>query len=134
MIVLFDANVLISGLTASQLCQEIIAIVLREHEPLTSPAIQAEAERSIRKKFSQHQAALAALKEYARFATLVDPPPLANPVCRDRDDDWVLSAAIAGEADAIVTGDQDLLILKQHQSIPILTPRQFLELLADPTS
>lgn len=52
-----------------------------------------------------------------------------QPICRDPDDDWILATPAAGEVDVIVTGDKDLLILKQFRSIPIVTPRGFLGLL-----
>jgi putative PIN family toxin of toxin-antitoxin system len=51
-------------------------------------------------------------------------------VCRDPNDDIFLSLAVAGRADAIVTGDSDLLSLTPFRSIPILTPTQFLARLA----
>lgn len=60
-------------------------------------------------------------------AKLVSPTPLAKPICRDPDDDWVLATAAAGEIDVIVTGDKDLLVLKRFRSIPIVTPRGFLQ-------
>jgi len=39
----------------------------------------------------------------------------------------VLAAAFAAKADAIVTGDDDLLALKSFEGIPILTARQILQ-------
>lgn len=48
---------------------------------------------------------------------------------RDPDDDVVLACAIDGQADVIVTGDKDLLVLRSFRKIPILTPRQFLQIL-----
>jgi putative PIN family toxin of toxin-antitoxin system len=47
--------------------------------------------------------------------------------CRDPKDNPILECAWAGHADAIVTGDMDLLLLNPFRGIPILTPRQFLE-------
>jgi predicted nucleic acid-binding protein len=38
----------------------------------------------------------------------------------------VLSTALAGGVEAILTGDRDLLVLGTYQSIAILTPRDFL--------
>lgn len=54
-------------------------------------------------------------------------------VCRDPKDDMFLEAAIAGEADVIVSGDEDLLTLGSYAGIPIVSPAQFLALL-DQTS
>lgn len=50
--------------------------------------------------------------------------------CRDPHDDVFLELALAGEATAIVSGDDDLLTLNPFREIPILTPDQFLTLLA----
>jgi putative PIN family toxin of toxin-antitoxin system len=50
-------------------------------------------------------------------------------VCRDADDNHVIEAAIEGEADYIVTYDKDLLDLKSFESVRMITPREFLEIL-----
>ncbi len=57
---------------------------------------------------------------------MIAPPPLAEPVCRDPDDDAVLALAIAASADLIVSGDRDLLNLKSFQGIAIVTPAEAL--------
>ena len=38
-------------------------------------------------------------------------------VCRDPEDDRILGCALAGEADYLVTGDEDLLVMKQFKAI-----------------
>ena len=48
--------------------------------------------------------------------------------CRDPKDNMILEVAVNGNADMIVTGDLDLLALGSFQSIPILTPAQYLAL------
>lgn len=50
--------------------------------------------------------------------------------CRDPDDDKYLELAIAGNADVIVSGDKDLLILDPFQGIPIVRPDEFLKWLS----
>jgi predicted nucleic acid-binding protein len=47
------------------------------------------------------------------------------------DDNKLLETAIAGSADCLVTGDQDLLVLNPFQGIPILTPVGFLAVLSN---
>jgi hypothetical protein len=46
--------------------------------------------------------------------------------CRDAKDDKFLEVAVTGQADVIVTGDDDLLVLHPYRTIPILRPRDFL--------
>jgi uncharacterized protein len=51
-------------------------------------------------------------------------------LCRDPDDDKLLEMIVAGDANCLVTGDQDLLVLHPFQGVPILTPAAFLEAVA----
>jgi len=48
-------------------------------------------------------------------------------ICRDKDDDDKIECGIISMADYIVTGDEDLLILKSYEGIKIVTPREYLE-------
>ncbi len=66
------------------------------------------------------------LRNYRRLTTLVTTRQLAQRVSRDPDDDSVLACALAVGADLIVSGDDDLLVLKHFQGIPIATPAQAL--------
>jgi uncharacterized protein len=54
-----------------------------------------------------------------------DYPPIC--ACRDPKDDEFLEAAVHGRADAIVTGDADLLDLHPFRGIAILAPRDYLD-------
>lgn len=51
-------------------------------------------------------------------------------VTRDPKDDAVVACAKEGQADVIVSGDQYLLALDEYEGIRVLTPRQFVEMLA----
>lgn len=62
-------------------------------------------------------------------ASMIDPVPLSPDICRDPEDVKILGLAVAGSANYIVTGDKDLLVLKEFQGIPILNPRAFSSLL-----
>lgn len=48
-------------------------------------------------------------------------------VCRDPKDDMFLELAVNGNADYLITGDNDLLSLNPFREIMILTPNDFLE-------
>ncbi len=53
---------------------------------------------------------------------------------QDPSDEMFLAAAMDGEASAVVSGDKRLLQLGMYQGMPILTPRQFLDLLEGTSS
>ena len=63
------------------------------------------------------------------LSEVVDLPETIPRVCRDPDDDRVIACAVVGNADVIVSGDEDLLTLERVGSSPILTAAQFLEML-----
>ncbi len=52
-----------------------------------------------------------------------------NAVKADPDDDKYIAAAAEGLAEYIVTGDSHLLDIKEYESIKIVTPRRFLQIL-----
>ena len=64
------------------------------------------------------------LRNYRRLVTLVTARQFLQQVSRDADDDIVLACALAASADLIVSGDDDLLVLKDFQGIPIVTAAQ----------
>lgn len=61
------------------------------------------------------------------LVTIYSIVPLEVPELRDSDDRIVLATAIAAEADVIITGDKDLLILSVYENIPIMTVNNFLQ-------
>jgi len=58
---------------------------------------------------------------YPAMVTLVAPATIAPTITRDPADDQVLAAALAAQADLIVSGDAHLLDLKSFQGIDIVT-------------
>jgi putative PIN family toxin of toxin-antitoxin system len=69
------------------------------------------------------------LAEMRQLAEVIVPPPLPHPVCRDPDDDHVLACALAAQADFIVSGDADLLNLREYQGIRIVAAAEALRLI-----
>ncbi len=55
--------------------------------------------------------------------------------CRDTQDNQILEVAVNGQAQVIVTGDKDLLVLNPFRDIPILKPADYLkwEYISSPT-
>ena len=64
-----------------------------------------------------------------RWSTNYSDPLDVNPsACRDPNDAYLLALGVASGADAIVSGDKDLTVLRGHRP-PVLTPRRAVELL-----
>jgi uncharacterized protein len=125
-----DTNVLVSAFTATGVCHDLYAQALLTQQLITSEVVLRETRRVLRDKFKYSADEVTeAIANAASDAEIVSPEPLRERLCDDADDDWVLASAVGGRAEIIVTGDDDLLVLKKYGDIRILSPRQFLELL-----
>jgi uncharacterized protein len=69
----------------------------------------------------------ALLADYLPYAEAVRLPSRipSLPDCRDPDDLVFLALAVCSKADALVTGDADLLNLASRVKVPVLTPEAF---------
>jgi len=69
------------------------------------------------------------LGDYLPHAEVCDKEPVgvALPKCRDPNDQMFIDLAAAADADALVTGDADLLAVAKRFTIPVLTPGQWRE-------
>lgn len=125
--VVCDTNVLIAALVADGLCRDIVKRRLLLFDLFTSADLLKELESTLRIKFRTNPDDLPLLAAYRERASVVKPAKLARAVCRDPDDDVVLATAKAAQADCILTGDRDLLVLERFEGIAILSPRAFVE-------
>jgi uncharacterized protein len=125
--VLFDTNVLFAAFAAKGFCEDVVDEAAGACALVWSAALRKELEGVLKRKTKLGPGALAALAAYAHLCEFVDPAALSSSVCRDPDDDVVLATALAGRAEHLITGENDLLTLKTYRGIKILTPRKFLE-------
>ncbi len=133
-----DSNVWIAALisptgTARQLLD---AVLDHDIDILMSEATFAELvsrlERPRIDRYREIQAWNLFLSELVELASWQEDAGTATGISRDPDDDKFLALAVTGQADAIISGDGDLLELATHEGIPILTPAQFLQRLLEP--
>jgi putative PIN family toxin of toxin-antitoxin system len=123
---LLDTNVLVAALVARGTCHELLEHAVRQHTLISSQPLLDELRDVLERKFRQRPIDIdAAVQLFADTFTLVTPEALGPPACRDRDDDVVLATALAGECTAIITGDQDLLVLDPFRTIRVLPPLAF---------
>jgi putative PIN family toxin of toxin-antitoxin system len=123
---LLDTNVLVAALIARGTCSDLLEHCVRQHVVISSQPLLNELREVLERKFRQRPLdARAAVKLFAETFTLVVPEALDQPVCRDADDDVVLATALRGDCAAIITGDEDLLVLDPFRGIHILSPSTF---------
>lgn len=127
MTVVLDTNVVVAALVAEGLCREVVHRAVRMRVLASSRPLMDELEGTLKRKFRITPATAAFLRAFRQQVRLVEPRPLRKPVCRDPDDDLVLATAVGASATMIVTGDDDLLVLKRYAGIEVVTPRRFLE-------
>ena len=124
--VVLDANVVVAAFASRGLCEAIFELCLDSHELILSEHLLAEIHKNLVKKLRLPEKESDRVTDLLRDnAVLLEPTDLPKNACRDPDDVPVLGLAMTAEADCIVTGDKDLLVLKTFRSIPILTPREF---------
>ncbi len=127
--VFLDTNVLVSAFTTRGLSADVVRLILTEHELLTGEVNLAELERVLQKRMGVPTAQVGLVLQLLRDQTIIPRPKTPPDVTvRDSDDLWVLASALAGGAEVLVTGDQDLLVLHGTVPLPVLSPRGFWEL------
>ena len=128
--IVLDANVIIAAFAARGLCESIMEFCLSEHELLLCDELLEEILRNLRRKINLSSKIVDNIGDFLlEKASMIDPVPLSLDICRDPDDVKIIDLAVAANANYIVTGDKDLLVLKEFQGIPILNPRAFSNLL-----
>jgi len=128
-----DTNILISALISPSGTPAQVLDLWRAERflPLLSELILAELERvlsqpRLRRGYGLTAARIEELMNgLRRFAVVTRGEVEVTGVARDPDDDKLLACAVEGEADYVVTGDDDLLALGSYQGVAIITAAAF---------
>jgi uncharacterized protein len=122
-----DTNILISAIIWGGNPARLIEAGIRgKIELFLSPEIIAETLGVLKRKgFNEER--LSEAQEYITAATtLVHPTVKLDVVKDDPKDNHIIDAAVAAGADAIITGDKDLLRMKEYQGIKMMQVAEFL--------
>ena len=126
--VILDTNVLVSGIFWGGAPRSILELWAKERiEVAVSPLILKEYERVLAEMERKKQTDLSEswLAFIVRNSILIHPEGTFR-LCRDPHDDKFLHCAVSAGANALVSGDKDLLALKKVSETEILTPKAFL--------
>jgi uncharacterized protein len=126
--VILDANVLIAAFAARGLCEAVLEVCIEAHEIVLSDGILQDVEEKLVQKIKLPPGIAKNIRSFlVQQADLVEPVQLPSSICRAPDDLKVLGVVPACTAEVLITGDQDLLLLKRFESARIMTPREFWE-------
>jgi len=127
--VVLDTNVIISAIGYGGKPGKVFLLALEEKiHAITSEVFLAEVQEILIKKLSLSSSDLELIIGEIEDKFTIVAPKHSLHIIRDEDDNRVLEAAVEGNCDFIITGDQDLLELSKYQHIKILTPENFLQL------
>ena len=124
--VMLDTNVLASAAATRGLCADVLRAVLAEHELAICPQIISELQRVLKDKFALPRPLVNDFIRLVREeAILCEPGNLPAIELKDKDDLGILSAAVGGEVNVIVTGDKEIQMVGTVAGVKIMSPRQF---------
>ena len=134
-----DTNVIVSAGLRSGTPPDVVvrAWIDGRFEAITSEQLLRELEAVVERPWLARRLAwaqsdrLSFIAGLRRRANMVTPSASLSIVTRDPSDNRVLEAALAGEADYIVTGDRHLLELGDFEGVEIVTPARFVAVLAE---
>jgi len=128
--VCLDTNVLVAAFATRGLCADVLRVCLTEHDLVIGDVQLQELRRVLSKKLRVPSDQIAAAEAvFAGLHIVPRPPRPVDLPIRDPADRWILATAIAGHADILVTGDEDLLDVADQSPVLILKPRGFWEML-----
>jgi len=129
--VVFDTNVLVSYLLTHRppIATLIDVHVAREDiVPVTAAELLAELDRVLRyprlQRYISEEERTRFVALLMALSELVELPETIPQICRDPEDDRVIACAVVGDADVIVSGDDDLLVLDRVGEVAVLSPAE----------
>jgi hypothetical protein len=124
--VIIDSNVLIASVAARGLCESILELCLEHHRIVLCEVILDEVTEKLEKKLKVPPKIIADFIKLLRDHSIILEPEIVDPnVCRDPNDLMILGLVNPSNANSIITGDKDLLVLEKYGTAQILTPRSF---------
>jgi len=127
--VVFDTNIFISALVIpGSLAEKTVSRILAGRDELViSPDIIKEVLSVLSSKFAREREALSHVAVILlELGELVRPDQRLR-VFRDEPDNRILECAVFGKAEHLVTGDKEMLRLKEFKGVKIASLREYLE-------
>ena len=128
--IVLDSNVIIAAFAARGLCNALVESCIGNHDIILCEEILSEIANNLKRKIRLPDDVIHQILLLLRsHSTLVTPQKVDIKACRDKKDLMVLSSAIAGKVQYVITGDKDLLSVGKFEGVKIVDPRTFWDVL-----
>ena len=128
--IVLDTNVFISSIVFKGICREVFNEVIENDQCFIYPFILNELKNKLQSKFLITTSGVLDLEnDILRVFILQNPHTDFPSICRDNYDNNILQIAESVNADYIITGDKDLLILQKYKQSKIISPSEYLQIL-----
>jgi putative PIN family toxin of toxin-antitoxin system len=128
-----DTNIFISAFYWGGNSQKIIDRIIAGLDELyiSDKILEETSEVMARPKFkTEHETIDRYIETIEKNCKKVSTEGRIRGICRDKDDDDKLECGIICNADYIITGDDDLLVLGNYETMKIITPREYLAIIS----
>lgn len=126
--IVLDSNVYIAAFATRGLCAELFEYCQKNCKIFSCTEILSEIQNKLLTKIKLPEDIVTETIHFIEEqTTILTPKDVLPDLCRDAKDAMVLGLALASNAKFIITGDQDLLVLKNIGKTKIVNPRSFWE-------
>ena len=123
-----DTNIIISSIFWEGNPHEVVRRgIIGDYQWVTSAEILDEVANKLRTKFKFPEESIQELVDILITHCHIIEPSSKFDIVRDKSDNKIIECAYDGKADYIVTGDTDLLEIKEFKGIKIITAKEFIE-------
>jgi uncharacterized protein len=124
--IVLDSNIIVAAYAGRGLCYSLFELCLDRFTIISSEYILTEVQRTLHKKLKMPQNSVQIIIDYLKeFCILSTYNKLSENICRDKNDNDIIALAFDNNVDYLITGDQDLLVLKKYKKVKIISPRDF---------
>ena len=126
--VVLDTNVIVAAFATRGLCAELFEVCLIKCKIVLSEYILSEVAEKLVTKIHLPQSIVEEILQFLKeHAQIVKPEMIESFILKDKKDIPIIGTALSGNAQFLITGDKELLSLREYRNIEILSPREFWE-------
>jgi putative PIN family toxin of toxin-antitoxin system len=129
---IFDTNVLVAAFSTHGMCNSLFEYALENCTIVLSDYILDELHNILINKFKMPEKKAVDIRLFLIDSCIIsDYRIFSDQVSRDKYDDPVLGIIDKKNVDYLITGDKDLLVLKNYKNVPIVSPRKLWNIFRD---